>query len=78
MLKNRDGQFPAHGRKVIEEDIDGVPRFKMVEKRLDRHSRSDEDGRSAVDLGINGDELRHGAGVSEVLTQPVYCRVGLL
>ena len=79
MLKDGDGQFPAHGRKIIEEDVDGIPRFKMVEERLDRHSRSDEGGCSAVDLGINGDELRrHGAGAAEVLTQPVYCRVGLL
>ena len=72
MLKNGDGQFPAHGRKVIEKDIDGVPRFKMIEKRLDRHSRSDEDGRSTVDLGVNNDELRrHGASASEVLTRLV-------
>ena len=74
LLKNGDGQFPAHGRKVIEEHVDGVPRPKMIEERPDWHPRSNEDGRSAVDLGVNGDELRR-HNLTSNATASVCCAI---
>jgi hypothetical protein len=43
--------------EVVKKDLQRVPGFKMVEQCLDRHACTGEDRGSAVDLGVDGDQL---------------------
>ena len=44
--------------EVIEEDFQGVTGLEVIEECFYRDPGSDEDRRPAVDLGVNGDEVR--------------------
>jgi len=51
-LESRDCLLATHRRKILEELAKGLSGFEVVEQGLQRHSRSDEDHRSAHDLGF--------------------------
>jgi hypothetical protein len=50
-----NGQLSAHGRKVIEEDVQRVPCLKVLEEDANRNSRADEHGGAPEDLGVGDD-----------------------
>ena len=61
-----------NGRKIIQKNLQRVPSLQVIEERLDRDARASENGRSAVDLGIDGDQLcLHGRTPAQV-TGTVY------
>ena len=48
-------ELAAHGRKIIKESLQGVTALDVVNKCLNRDSRSDEYGRASKDvwIGVN-------------------------
>ncbi len=57
LFKHSYRQFATDGRKIIQEDLQRISGFQVIEERLDRDARANENGRSAVDLGIDGNQL---------------------
>jgi hypothetical protein len=49
-----------HGREALQEFVDGFAAFERVDEVLQRHSRADEDRRTAHDVGDAMDDLRGG------------------
>ena len=56
-VERGDRLLAANGRDLPEEVIEGFTAFEIVEERLDRHSRADENGRSPENLGIAAHDL---------------------
>ena len=54
-LKDGDSEPTTYGREVIEKNFERIARFKVIEKRLDGHTRTREYGSSAVNFWIDGD-----------------------
>ena len=54
LLKNGNRHLPAYRRELIEEDLKGITLFNVVEQILDRHARTGEHRRAALDFRING------------------------
>jgi hypothetical protein len=57
LFKNGDGQCSAHGWEVVKEDFERITRFQVVEQRFDRDSCTTKNGRTAMDLWVNDDQL---------------------
>lgn len=54
--------FTTDGREVMQKDLQRISSFQVIEKRLDRDPCTSEHGSSAVDVGIDGDQLSpHGS-----------------
>jgi hypothetical protein len=61
LFKDGYRQFATDGRKVTQEDLQRVSSFQVIEERLDWDPCTSEHGSSAMDVGIDGDQLRlHG------------------
>ena len=54
-LKHGDSELATYRREVIEKNFERIASFKVIEKRLDRHTRTREHGSSAVNFWISGD-----------------------
>src|SRR6476661_5806842 len=52
VFKKSNRLFARHTRKVIKKYFEAVSAFDVIEKRANRHSCSDEDGISAVNLRV--------------------------
>ena len=63
LFKYRYRQFTTDGRKIIQKDLQRVPSLQVIEERLDRDARASENRSSAVDLGIDGDQLGFHGGL---------------
>ena len=60
-LQNRDCVLAAHRRKVLQEVIEGIPFFKIVEQRLHGHTCPGKHNCSTEDFIRASDEwFRHG------------------
>jgi len=55
LLKNSYSDLPSHAGEVLEELIEGIPTFEVIEKVLDRHSSASEDRHTALNLRIDRD-----------------------
>ena len=51
-FKGRDRLAPRDRGKIIQEFIEALPRFEVVDEVAQRHARADEDRRSAQDLRV--------------------------
>lgn len=52
LFQHGDGPFPAYGWEVVQKRVEGMLALKVVEQRLDRHMRANEDERTAEEFGI--------------------------
>jgi hypothetical protein len=52
-LENRNGNVSRDAGEIIEELIQRLSTFKVIKKILDGHARTGEDGRTALNLGID-------------------------
>jgi hypothetical protein len=52
-----DDLFAAYAGEVVQKLRQGVARFEVVQQRLDRNPRADENGRPAQDIGIGMNDL---------------------
>lgn len=59
LFQNSNCQLAADRWEIFEKDFQRISAFKVVEQRLDRYAGTGEHRRSAVDLGVDGDQLRH-------------------
>lgn len=57
LFKHGYRQFAGHRGKVIQKDLQRVTRFQVIKERLDWDPCSKEHRSSAVNLGIDGDQL---------------------
>lgn len=55
--QRRNGLFAAYGRELLEELIERITRFEVIEQVEDRDARADENELSAHDFGIAVDHL---------------------
>ena len=53
LLQGSNCLLPRDRWKVVQEFLEGVPSFKIIDKRLNRHPRTDENGSTAQDVGIS-------------------------
>jgi len=60
-----DGEFAGDGGKSFQKLFEGFAAFEVVEERLDGDTGSAEDGSSAEDFGVFGDDA-HGRIVARV------------
>jgi hypothetical protein len=61
LFKDGDGELAADGWKLIQEDLQGVAFFEIVEEVLDGYPRTGEHRCAALNVRINDDEGRvHG------------------
>jgi hypothetical protein len=51
-FKRRDDLLSRHGRKRLQELVQRISGFKIVEEVLHRNARADKDGRAALDVRI--------------------------
>ncbi len=51
-----DRLFACYTRKVVEELIEPVARFQIIQERFNRDTCTDEDGRSTQDVGVAVDD----------------------
>jgi hypothetical protein len=64
-LKNSDCLITGDGWELPQKHIQRVTLFQVIEKILDWHTRSREDGCSALNVWVNGDEVAgHGKAPS--------------
>ncbi len=75
LLESSYRELTAHGRKIIEEFLQGVTALDVVNKCLNRDSRSDEHGGAPEDVwvGVNNGRLLHAATSQN--TVPILLRV---
>ena len=59
LLQSRERERAAHGREVVQEFLEGVSAFDVVDQRLNRDPRSDEYRRAAQDVGVGVNEQAH-------------------
>ena len=52
IFQNLNREFPAHGRKIIQEDFQRIACFQVLEDDADGHSGANENRRSAKDLRV--------------------------
>ena len=57
LFKYRHRKFPTDGRKIVQKDLQRISGFQVIEQRLDRDTRASENGSSAVNFWIDGDQL---------------------
>jgi hypothetical protein len=68
LLKNSDGLITGDGWELLQKHIQRIAFFQVIEKILDWHTRSRENGRSALNVWINCDEVAgHGEAPSAVV-----------
>src|SRR3990167_5778948 len=76
LFKHCYRQFATDGRKIIQKNLQRVSSLQVIEERLDRDARAGENGRSAVDLGIDGEQLGLHGGLRPRATYSVYPTAG--
>ena len=52
IFENLNREFPAHRRKIIQEDFQRIACFQVLEDDAHGHPGTNENGRSAKDLRI--------------------------
>ena len=57
LVEYRYRQVATDGRKIIKEDFQGFTGFEVVEQGLDRDSGPCKNGRTAMNLRINANQL---------------------
>src|SRR3972149_8302383 len=51
-VESGDRLVAPHGWELTQELVERIAAFEIVEQRLHRHARADEDGRAAKNLGV--------------------------
>ena len=62
-LKSSDGLFAAYARKMIQEFVESISGFEIIDERFHRHASPNEDRRAPQNIGIAVDDtrfVRHG------------------
>ncbi|OGA79130.1 MAG: hypothetical protein A3G81_00260 [Betaproteobacteria bacterium RIFCSPLOWO2_12_FULL_65_14] len=78
LFKHGYRQFATDGREVIEKDLQRISSFQVIEERLDRDPCTSEHGSSAVDVWIDGDQLRlHGSTPGADIRASIARRVSI-
>jgi hypothetical protein len=57
VFKGLHRRFPCDRRKIVQELVECLATFEVVEQRLERHPRPQEYGRSPQHIGIAGDHV---------------------
>lgn len=77
ILQSCNGLFAPHGRELMQEFLEGIAGFEIVEKRLNRHSRANEDRRSAEPIWVAMDHVLRETRRGRHLNQSTSARFGV-
>jgi len=78
LLKNSDGLITGDGWELLQKHIQRIAFFQVIEKILDWHTRSRENGRSALNVWINCDEVAGHGEAPYALQLRKFNRQGVL
>ena len=73
-LKYGHGELPTHRREVVQKNFQCVACFEMVKQGLDWYAGTAKHWRSAVNLGVNGDQLSVHGDSTKSSRRVVYFR----
>src|SRR3954451_2406552 len=71
-LQDGHGLLPSHAREVIQEGVEGLSTFEIVQQSLHRHTRSHEDGGAPQDVRIRVDDLLRLHGPPPLISRILY------
>lgn len=74
-LQYGDGELPTHRREVVQKNFQSVPCFEMVKQGLDWYASTAKHRGSAVNLGVNGDQLSVQGDSTKSSRRVVYFQV---
>src|SRR6266699_4847256 len=74
-FERRDSLIPRHGGKGVEEFVEAVAPFQVIDEVSKRDTRADEHGRAAENLWITVNHV-HGRCLSYALSNILALRAG--